>query len=280
MHSNNSLSTPSVAGYRSTPPLPFARSQIWHRPPGSQGEAIAHDEAIDSRPDGRSLGAHLLYLNLPNDIPGPGAHCRVSVARFKPCTNPHNTTNLPRYLPAGLSQHVLNNYTTKSPPVHATADDVSVPAEYLEIDKMPATSPYKAGAESSPFSSLCRHLGNVNWTSSTPQHILEYWAGAPQQLRQANRVYCYMCVGAAQRELSLDKDPRVLPPGYSYVNGQTWTRRFSDTIPPVVAHVLVLGSISSLVAHTSTLGQCVVRFLDDSRAGLARAIVCSVHYGS
>ena len=65
------------------------------------------------------------------------------------------------------------------------------------------------------------------------QPILEYWAGAPLQLRQANRVYRHMRVGAAQRELARGKGARFLPPGYSYANHQTWARRFLRTILPV-----------------------------------------------
>ena len=67
----------------------------------------------NSTPDGHPLATKLNYLDLPKNMPGPGAHCRVSVARCKPCTNPHHTTDLPRYLPAGLAhtQYVLNNYT-------------------------------------------------------------------------------------------------------------------------------------------------------------------------
>ena len=69
-------------------------------------------------------------------MPGPDAHCRVSVAQCKPCTNHHDTTDLPRYLPAGLTQYVLNNYTTKSPLFHVTADEVAVPVERLEAAKI------------------------------------------------------------------------------------------------------------------------------------------------
>ena len=80
----------------------------------------------DSTPDDRPLADKLLCLDLANDMPGPDAHCRVTVARCKPCTNPHDTSNLPQYHPAGLTQYALNNYTNKSPPFHVTADDVSV----------------------------------------------------------------------------------------------------------------------------------------------------------
>ena len=69
----------------------------------------------DSTPDGRPLASKLLYLDLPNDMPGPDAHCRVSVVRCKPCTNPHDTTDLPKYLRAGLAQYVLKSPQTTSP---------------------------------------------------------------------------------------------------------------------------------------------------------------------
>ena len=90
----------------------------------------------DSTPDGRPLAAKQIYVDLPNDMPGPDAHCRVSIARYNPCANPHDTTDLPRYLPAELTQYVLNNYTTKSSLFHVAADDVSVPVERLEVDKI------------------------------------------------------------------------------------------------------------------------------------------------
>ena len=88
----------------------------------------------ESTPDGRPLAAKLLYLNLPNDMLDADAHYHVSVARCKPCPNSHDATDLPRHLPTGITQYVLNNHTTKSHPVHVTADDVSVPAERFEVD--------------------------------------------------------------------------------------------------------------------------------------------------
>ena len=69
--------------------------------------------------------------------------------------------------------------------------------------------------------------------SHARQHILEYWAGTPLQLRQANRVYRSMRVGAAQCELARAKGARFLPPGYGYVNHHTWARRLRGTILPV-----------------------------------------------
>ena len=66
-------------------------------------------------PDGSALGDTLLYLDLPTDMPGADAHRRVSVELCKPCTNLHDRGDMPTYLPDGLTQYVLNNFT-KNPP--------------------------------------------------------------------------------------------------------------------------------------------------------------------
>ena len=61
-----------------------------------------------STPGERPFTAKRLHLDLPNDILGLGARCRVSVARCKPCANLHNTNDPPRYLPTGLTPYVLS----------------------------------------------------------------------------------------------------------------------------------------------------------------------------
>ena len=67
-------------------------------------------------PDGSPLGDKLLYLDLPSDIPGADARRRVSVQRCKqPCANPHDQGDMPKYLPAGLTQCVLNNFSNNPP---------------------------------------------------------------------------------------------------------------------------------------------------------------------
>ena len=70
----------------------------------------------EATPDGHPLASKLLHLDLPNDMPGADAPSRASVVRCKPCANPHHSSDLPRFLPAGLTPYVLNNYTSKSPP--------------------------------------------------------------------------------------------------------------------------------------------------------------------
>ena len=63
---------------------------------------LANDPCPSSdTPDGSPLGDKLLYLDLPADVPGADAHRRVSVERCKPCANPHDRGDMPKYLPMG-----------------------------------------------------------------------------------------------------------------------------------------------------------------------------------
>ena len=79
----------------------------------------------DDTPDGCPLGDKMLYFDLLSDMPGADARRRPSGQRCKPCANPHDQGDLPKYLPAGLTQYVLYNLYKKSPPCHVTHDDVS-----------------------------------------------------------------------------------------------------------------------------------------------------------
>ena len=57
-------------------------------------------------PDSSSLGENLLYSDLPSDLPGSNARRRVAIERCKPCANPHDSRDMPKYLPAGLTQYL------------------------------------------------------------------------------------------------------------------------------------------------------------------------------
>ena len=87
-------------------------------------------------PDGSRLRSNLLYLDLPSDLPGSDACRRVAIERCKPCANPHDSGDMPKYLPAGLTQYVLNNFSKKSPPCHITQDDVSIPLQPQEVEQI------------------------------------------------------------------------------------------------------------------------------------------------
>ena len=60
----------------------------------------------------------------------------MSVQRCNPRANPHDRGDMPKYLPAGLTQYVRNNFSEKSPPYNVTEDDDSTPLQRLEVEKI------------------------------------------------------------------------------------------------------------------------------------------------
>ena len=54
-------------------------------------------------PDGRPVAHKTLSLYLPTDMPGKDQKKRVSVDRCRMCHNPSDDSDIPKYLPAGLS---------------------------------------------------------------------------------------------------------------------------------------------------------------------------------
>ena len=87
-------------------------------------------------PDGSPLGNNLLYLDLFSDLPGSDARRRVVIERCKPCGNRHDSGDMPKYLPAGLTQYVLNKFSKKSPPYHVTQDDVLTSLQRLKLEQI------------------------------------------------------------------------------------------------------------------------------------------------
>ena len=65
-------------------------------------------------------------MDLPSDLPGSDARRIVAIERCKPCDKPHDSSDTPKYLPAGLTQY-LNKFPKKSPPYYINQDDVSAP---------------------------------------------------------------------------------------------------------------------------------------------------------
>ena len=87
--------------------------------------------------DGRPVADKTLYLDLPYDMPGKDQTRRVSVDRCKMCHNPRlsEDSDIPKYLPAGLSKYVLYSLTDKLPPFHPTTEDVVKSGIPVDIKK-------------------------------------------------------------------------------------------------------------------------------------------------
>ena len=86
--------------------------------------------------DGHSLGDKLLYLDFPSNLSGPAAKPRVTVVRCKSCANPYGADDMPRHLPAGVTQNVLHVFATKSPSYHVTTDDIATPPILMDVTKI------------------------------------------------------------------------------------------------------------------------------------------------
>eukprot|EP00904_Undaria_pinnatifida_P007854 jgi/Undpi1/4199/HiC_scaffold_16.g07566.m1 len=141
-------------------------------------------------PDGSPLGSNLLYLDLPSDLPGSDARRRVAIERCKPCANPHDSGDMPKYLPAGLTQYVLNKFSKKSPPYHVTQDDVSTPLQRLEVEQITGHQSVRGrgGIIAVLYKTHWAGLSEPSWEREmdfhlSRSHILRYWTGTPDQHR-------------------------------------------------------------------------------------------------
>ena len=175
-------------------------------------------------------------------MPGAYARRRVSVQRRKPCANPHANAVRPSYVPAGLTQYMLNNFKI-SPPYHVTQDGVSTPLQRLEVEKISGHQSLRGrgGVIALMYETHWMGLSGppLEWEMDlqlSRHEILRYWAGAPIQHRQTNRQYRRMRVGAAQRELSRNKGERFLAHGYGCVPRAECLSRYSTTMLPNGAH--------------------------------------------
>ena len=229
-----------------------------------------------SAPDGRPVGDKLLYLDLPSDLPGQDAKRRVSVARCKPCFNPHDDSDMPQYLPAGLTQYVLNKHSEKSPPYHVTHDDIAEHFERVEVDKITAHQAVRGrgGKIAVMYETHWKGILRVSWERETDLHhfrraILLYWAHLPLQKRQVNSRYRSIRRGAAARELHRSLGERFVANGYGLVNRAQWTRQFKDNHLPKGAYLWYkggddlwwLGRVSELFPTDNR--SYIIRFLDD-----------------
>ena len=147
--------------------------------------------------------------------------------RCKPYANIHNSGDMPTYRPAGLSQYVLERFSTKSPPYHVTRDDVSNSLQRLKVEQITSNQSvrgrggvivvlYKTRRAGLSEPSLEREID----LHLSRYHTLRYWAGAPDQHSQTNRLYRQIRIGAAHRELSRLNKERFLASGYTWCSSR------------------------------------------------------------
>lgn len=131
----------------------------------------------------------------------------------KLCLNPHDTKNMPKYLPAGLTQYVLHNHTVKSPPYHITANDVEIHVERVSIDKITTVHRLvrgRGGKAAVMYETYWEGIMRPSWELEidlrhSRREILLYCARVSTQKLQGNIVKRYQSMrkGAAARELNV-----------------------------------------------------------------------------
>ena len=133
----------------------------------------------------------------------------MAIERCKPGANPHDRGDVPKYLPAGLTQYVPNNLSKKSPPYHVTQDDVSAALQRLELELITGRQSVRgrSGVIAVLYKTPWAELSEPSWEGEMDLHLssphtLRYWTGTPDQHHQTNHLYHRMRIGAAQRELS------------------------------------------------------------------------------
>ena len=184
-----------------------------------------------------------------------------------------------KYLPADLIKYVLNSFTSKSPPFHATFDDVSTPPERLEIEQI--TGRQLVRGRGGVIAVLCEThwvgLFSPSWERElglphSRRHILIYWSGTSTQHRQTNCLYRQMRIGSAQPELSRSRGQIVLASGYTLLPCDLWLRSLSSSVLPPRAHFWLkacdglwwLRKIADRIPSDSPSDiTYIIRFLDD-----------------
>ena len=103
---------------------------------------------------------------------------------------------MPKYLPAGLTQYVLNNIPKTFPLCYVTQDDVSVPLQRLEVEKITGhqSGRGRGGVIAVLYQTHWVGLSEPSWERETDLHLSRshswrYWADTPDQHRQTNHLY-------------------------------------------------------------------------------------------
>ncbi|CAM9862787.1 unnamed protein product [Sphacelaria rigidula] len=184
-------------------------------------------------PDKSPVGAKLLYLDFPTDEPGLKPKNRVSMLRCKPCIPPHDSSDMPKQLPVGLSQYVFTKYAIKTPSYHMTVEDADAPLERVEVDRISGHQLVRGrgGKIAVMYQTHWKGIMRVTWEREVDlrhcrREILLYWVGDTVQHRPLNKRYRSMRKGAAARELAREHSARFVVAGYSVLSRSQYMQCF------------------------------------------------------
>ena len=139
-------------------------------------------------------------------MPGRDQKKRASVDRCKICHNPSNDSDIPKYLPAGLSKYVLHSFTDKSPPFHRTAEDVVKSGMPVGIEKTTGhqLARGRGGKLAVMYETHWERISSITWERAIDlknflRYILEYCMFTPRQVKGINSKHRAMPRAQAHR---------------------------------------------------------------------------------
>ena len=199
-HSNKFLSTPLVASYNTSATihqgakssadakvLKAKRSLNWTDP--FKRLAVGPSPS-DSTPNGRTLTTKLLN----SDLPRTGRTLTPTVELGSPVQILHQSARhrRPSTIPTSWANAISGTtLSTPPPPLYVTEDDVSVPVECLEADKISSHRLFRCrgGVIAVLYETHWKVLPHLSWERESDllhsrQHILHFRTSAPRQLRQ------------------------------------------------------------------------------------------------
>ena len=197
------------------------------------------------------------------------------MARCKAYANPYDADDIPRHLPAGLTQYVLHAFATKLPPYHVTTDDIATPPILIDVAKITGHQCLRGrgGAIAVLFETHWDSLLRPTWERELDlqafrHHILSYWAAGPAQHQPHTRHYQQLRINAAAREIARSKGERDLPVSYQLITDDVYRARFLTAPLPIRASIWYhsfdgswwLGKIKQ---PPDISGRYVIRFLDN-----------------
>ena len=143
-----------------------------------------------------------------------------------------------------------------------------MPVERLKVDKISSHRSVRGpgGAIAVLYETHWKGLLRPSWEREADllharQHILEYWAGAPLQLGQANRVCRRMRVGAVLRELARAKGDRFYLPN---IATSITKRGPADSVAPSCLSVPTSGTRVKIIFGRSAKFEHTLQLLDST----------------
>ena len=174
----------------------------------------------------------------------------MAIERCKPCANPHDNGNMPKYLPAGLTQYVFNIFPRRPCSTTSLKTTFQPPSNGWGWSRSPVISRYEGQVSSRCYTRrIGRNSPNLpgseKLTSTSPAPTSCDIGSEPRTSTAKLTVYTTECESGRHSASSpAPTEKKFLAPGYACIPRADWLRRDHDTVRPKGAHFLVQGMVA------------------------------------